>query len=69
LVALIYPDFQRAEKEQLAVEDMKAGIEKSVKAANATLPVYSKIHHIEFMVDDFERTPKKSIKRYIYQRS
>ena len=68
LVALIYPDFQRAEREGLTEEDMKAMIEKEVREAGASLPAYSKIHHIEFLVDDFERTPKKSIKRYIYQR-
>ncbi|MBQ7516951.1 MAG: AMP-binding protein [Bacteroidales bacterium] len=68
LVALIYPDFQRAEREGLAVDAMKAMVEKLVKEAGSSLPSYSKIHHIEFLVDDFERTPKKSIKRYIYQR-
>ena len=68
LVALIHPDFQRAEREGLAVDAMKAMVEKLVKEAGSSLPAYSKIHHIEFLVDDFERTPKKSIKRYIYQR-
>ena len=68
LVALIYPDFQRAERESLPVEEMKSLVEKLVKEAGTSLPAYSKIHHIEFLVDDFERTPKKSIKRYIYQR-
>ena len=69
LVALIYPDFPRAEKDGMAEADMKALIEKLVKEANASLPAYARVHHIEFLVDDFERTPKKSIKRYIYQRS
>ena len=69
LVALVYPDFSRADKEGMSEADMKALVEKLVMGANASLPSYAKIHHIEFLVDDFERTPKKSIKRYIYQRS
>ena len=36
---------------------------------NRDLPAYAQIRKIEFMPEDFERTPKRSIKRYLYQRN
>ena len=36
---------------------------------NSELPKYAQIRKVEFMPEDFERTPKKSIKRYLYQRN
>lgn len=59
LVALIYPDFK-----QLSEEQVKA----LLPSINNSLPAYSRIRRIEVMKTDFERTPKKSIKRYLYNR-
>ena len=43
--------------------------EKALPDINKELPNYAKLKKIEVMSEDFERTPKKSIKRYLYQRS
>ena len=43
-------------------------IEGTLGDINKELPNYAKLKKIEVMSEDFERTPKKSIKRYLYQR-
>ena len=69
LTALIYPDFQLAENDGLSPEQLQSRIESLVKSANDLLPNYAKVKNVEIMPEDFERTPKKSIKRYLYQRN
>lgn len=68
LTALIYPDYHQAELDGMTVEDLKKRIQEALPAINQEIPNYAKIRKIEFMPEDFERTPKKSIKRYLYQR-
>ena len=69
LTALVYPDLHQAEIDGLAGEVLQAHIESLVKEANNELPNYAKIKAVEIMPEDFERTPKRSIKRYLYQRN
>ena len=69
LTALIYPDFQLAENDGLSPEQLQSRIESLVKSANDLLPNYAKVKNVEIMPEDFERTPEKSIKRYLYQRN
>ena len=68
LTALIYPDYHQGELDGMMAEDLKKRIQDALPAINAEIPNYAKIRKIEFMPEDFERTPKKSIKRYLYQR-
>lgn len=68
LTALIYPDFRQAEKDGFNQNALKEALEKEIAEANTDFPNYSKIKKVEVMPEDFERTPKKSIKRYLYQR-
>lgn len=68
LTALVYPDFKMAEDEGISKENLKETIDKLLVVANQELPNYAKIKKVEVMPEDFERTPKKSIKRYLYQR-
>ena len=51
-----------------AREDLEQRINDSLPEINKLLPSYAQIRKIEFMPEDFERTPKRSIKRYLYQR-
>ena len=44
-------------------------MEQNRQELNAILPVYSKLASFEIREDEFEKTPKKSIKRYLYQKS
>ena len=68
LTALIYPDYHLGELDGMERADLEKRIVSALPAMNAELPKYAQIRKIEFMPEDFERTPKKSIKRYLYQR-
>lgn len=68
LTALVYPDYKKAEKQGLGAEVLQKHIEDSMSKVNEEMPSYSQIKKVELLAEDFERTPKKSIKRYLYQR-
>ena len=68
LTALIYPNFQQGAKDGMKQEAFVKYIEGTLTELNKELPNYAKLKKIEVMSEDFERTPKKSIKRYLYQR-
>ena len=68
LTALVYPDYHQGELDGMSGEDLEKRINDSLPEINKLLPAYAQINHIEFMPEDFERTPKRSIKRYLYQR-
>ena len=68
LTALIYPDFQQGAKDGMAQSEFIKYIKDQLSEWNKELPNYAKLKKIEVMSEDFERTPKKSIKRYLYQR-
>ena len=69
LTALIYPDFDTAAKEGMNQATFIKYIEDTLPEVNKELPNYAKLKKIEVMSEAFERTPKKSIKRYLYQRN
>ncbi|MDD7456588.1 MAG: AMP-binding protein [Bacteroidales bacterium] len=69
LTALIYPDYHRAELNGLNREDLEKVLSGLLPQINAELTSYAQIRKMEFMPEDFERTPKSSIKRYLYQRN
>ncbi len=68
LVALVYPDYAAGEKEGLDAAAVKEKVQALLPEINRGLPVYSKIKRMECRDEDFERTPKKSIRRYLYQK-
>ena len=68
LTALIYPDFDLAAQDGMTQETLIQYIKDTLPDINKELPNYSKLNKIEVMSEPFERTPKKSIKRYLYQR-
>ena len=68
LVALVYPDFELATEDGLDREALEAKMEENRKMANLELDQYCKIGAIEIVDQEFEKTPKRSIKRYLYQR-
>ena len=69
LTALVYPDYHLAELDGMSPEQLEKRIEDGLPEINAHLPNYAQISRIEFLPEDFERTPKRSIKRYLYQRT
>ena len=68
LTALIYPDFAQGAKDGMNQDAFIKFMEDTLPELNKELPNYAKLKKIEIMSEDFERTPKKSIKRYLYQR-
>ncbi len=69
LTALIYPDFHQAEVDGISGDALQAYFDSLVGEANKELPNYARVKTVEIMPEDFERTPKRSIKRYLYQRN
>lgn len=66
LVALVYPDHDEAESMDFSGDDVKAIMEQNRQELNNILPAYCKISAIEIHEEEFAKTPKKSIKRYLY---
>lgn len=67
LVALVYPDFEAAKAAKLSDEALTKQLEHNRKQLNEILPGYSQITRIRIRHEEFEKTPKRSIKRYLYQ--
>ena len=65
LIALVHPD--KDDMMEFALEDMKAVMEQNRTELNQRLPHYSRIAEIQLQEEEFAKTPKKSIKRYLYQ--
>ena len=68
LTALIYPDVALGARDGIRQRDFQGYFDNVLPELNKELPNYAKLKKIEIMSEDFERTPKKSIKRYLYQR-
>lgn len=67
LAALIYPDFDDAYAQGMNDADIEKAMEENRVALNAELPAYSQIARVKIYPEEFEKTPKKSIKRFLYQ--
>jgi long-chain acyl-CoA synthetase len=67
LMALIYPDFEAGALAGITNGDMKQKMEENIKIVNQDLPNYCKLAGVRVMPEEFEKTPKRSIKRYLYQ--
>ena len=67
LVALVYPDFEEAKAKKLSKNDLQSTMEQNRNELNQILPGYEKITEIEIYEEEFVKTPKKSIKRYLYK--
>jgi long-chain acyl-CoA synthetase len=65
LVALVHPD--KDEMINFSHEELENIMEQNRQELNNQLPVYSRISAIQLMDEEFAKTPKKSIKRYLYQ--
>ena len=64
LAALVYMDAEKAKSEGVNLDEYKAVIMTEV---NKSMPAYSKLNIVEFMDQPFEKTPKMSIKRFMYK--
>ena len=67
LVALVHPDLDEAKSLGFTREDLEGIMEQNRNGLNQALPAYEKISEIEIYEQEFAKTPKKSIKRYLYK--
>ncbi|MGL4493498.1 MAG: AMP-binding protein, partial [Tannerellaceae bacterium] len=67
LVALIYPDIELLKHEGVNIDDAENYMKSHIKTLNNELPAYSRITDVRIMTEEFEKTPKRSIKRFLYQ--
>ena len=68
LVALIHPDLDLLTQHQIGSEELQQIMADNISQLNKELPSYSQISKFDLMSEEFEKTPKRSIKRYLYQR-
>ena len=68
LTALIYPDFNLMEEDNLTRGQVLRIFEDEIAAINLTFPDYYRVSKVEIFPEEFEKTPKRNIKRYLYQR-
>lgn len=69
LVALIYPDIENGIKQGLSLSDLEVVMNDNIAKLNKQLAAYERISRVKVYQEEFEKTPKRSIKRYIYQHS
>ena len=69
LIALVYPDMDQATKDGVPMDEMGKIMDENIKTLNKELPAYSQISKVKIHYQEFEKTPKRSIKRYLYQRA
>ena len=66
LVALVYPDYEAVDDYGIANEDLPVAMEEIRKNLNKEVAPYEQIAKIHLYPTEFEKTPKRSIKRYLY---
>lgn len=67
LEALVYPDFDSARTQSIDRDELEKIMVQNLAALNQEMPSYSKVKTIKIMEEEFEKTPKRSIKRFLYQ--
>jgi long-chain acyl-CoA synthetase len=67
LVALVYPDIENATAQGISMASLEKMMQENIDALNKELPAYSQIKKVKVHHEEFEKTPKRSIKRYLYQ--
>lgn len=67
IVALVVPEYDVAAKQGVADSELADIMKQNITALNRDLPSYSQVSDVEIMKEEFEKTPKRSIKRYLYK--
>lgn len=66
LVALIHPDLELMDRDGMTVLQVRSLIQQNITRLNQELPAYCKLSSFQVFQEEFEKTPKRSIKRYLY---
>lgn len=67
LVALIHPDYETAAQQGIEADKLPDIMKENIVLLNKDLPAYSQIADFEIMEQEFEKTPKRSIRRFLYK--
>ncbi len=67
LVGLVFPDYDEAKIAGLNDEGIRLVMNENLNELNQQIPAYAKVSAIDIQQNEFEKTPKKSIKRYLYK--
>ncbi len=67
IIALIHPDTEGSRKDGLSESALEIKMNEVIETVNKDLPNYSKVSGVRLVPEEFEKTPKRSIKRYMYQ--
>ena len=68
LIGLVFPDYEEAHQLGFNNQDLQEIMEQNRQQLNASQPAYCRLSAIELREEEFEKTPKRSIKRYLYTR-
>lgn len=66
LIALVYPDYEACDAEGLDKEEIEQAFEKDKQILNKSLPAYMRVSKMIVFPEEFKKTPKRNIKRYLY---
>lgn len=66
LVALVYPDYEMMKRDNISEEQLPGIFEQTRKAVNERLPEYMGVHKFRLHTEEFAKTPKRSIRRFLY---
>ena len=66
LTALVYPDYERMDADGIEVSHLPEIMERNRVELNTLVAPYEKVDHVQLTPNEFEKTPKKSIKRFLY---
>ena len=67
LTAIVYPDYDRMDADKIDINALTPLMETNRVELNKLVAPYEKVDRIQLIPHEFEKTPKKSIKRYLYQ--
>ena len=67
LAALIYPDWEQVDKDNIQHSEIEKFMQENIEQLNREMPAYCKVSNFKLFQEEFEKTPKRSIKRYLYQ--
>ena len=63
---MVYPDYDAAKAAGLSSEDLKDTMRKNKETLNSMVASFERIAEVRLYENEFEKTPKKSIKRFLY---
>jgi long-chain acyl-CoA synthetase len=66
LIGLIYPDYEAIKKDNISEEQLTAILDETRKAVNEKVPDFMAVHKFRIHPEEFAKTPKRSIKRFLY---